>query len=318
MSDFFISYTSADQQWAEWIGYVLEETGFSVVIQAWDFGPGSNFILEMQTAAATAPRTIMVLSPDYLKSQFAAPEWAAAFANDPRGLNRALVPVVVRKCRIEGLLTPLVHINLTGLDEDDARQRLVDGISGKRTKPSSRPDFPGTPGHGERKVFPGTTRTGNRPTPAPYLPKVRRPASDIEKRRFVKLAFDKVRAYFEEALSELNSQGGGIETDFQANTAMEIIAEIFVNGRSACCCRIWLGGMFSSDGISYAEGRHHFGTNSCNEVLSLSDEGDELALTSLMGAGFGGKAADAFDLKRLTPEHAAEYLWRRFVAPLER
>jgi len=35
----------------------------------------------------------MVLSPDYLKSQFASPEWAAAFADDPQGLKRKLVPV---------------------------------------------------------------------------------------------------------------------------------------------------------------------------------------------------------------------------------
>ncbi len=318
MSDFFISYTSADQQWAEWVGYVLEEEGFSVVIQAWDFGPGSNFVLEMQKAATTAPRTIMVLSPDYMKSQFAAPEWAAAFANDPKGLNRALVPIVVRECQVDGLLKPLVHINLIGLDEDEARQRLVDGISGKRAKPAARPAFPGTTGRREHKAFPGTAPAGTRSTPAPYLPKVRRPASDIEKRRFVNRAFDVMQSYFKEALGELDAQGSGIETHFQANTATEFMAEIFVNGRSACACRIWLGGMFSGDGISYAEGRQHFGSNSCNEVLSLSDDGGDLALTSLMGAGFGGKAAAAFDLKRLTPEQAAEYLWRRFVAPLER
>ena len=87
MADFFVSYTSADKAWAEWIGYVLEEEGFTAVIQAWDFRPGSNFVLEMQRAATEADRTIMVLSPDYLKSQFASPEWAAAFAQDPRGSN---------------------------------------------------------------------------------------------------------------------------------------------------------------------------------------------------------------------------------------
>jgi len=96
MPDFFISYTAADKAWAEWIGWTLEDAGFSVTLQAWDFVPGSNFALEMQRAAATAPRTIAVLSPDYLKSRFAAPEWAAAFAQDPEGLKRSLVPVRVR------------------------------------------------------------------------------------------------------------------------------------------------------------------------------------------------------------------------------
>jgi TIR domain len=105
MADFFISYTSADQTWAEWISYVLEEEGFTVIIQAWDFRPGSNFILEMQRAAIEADRTIMVLSPDYLKSEFASPEWAAALVQDPKGLERKLLPVIVRQCQPRGLLT---------------------------------------------------------------------------------------------------------------------------------------------------------------------------------------------------------------------
>lgn len=121
--DFFISYTLADKQWAEWTGYVLEEQGFNVIIQAWDFRPGSNFVIEMQRAAEGASRTIMVLSPDYLQSQFAAPEWAAAFAKDPQGIERKLVPVVVRVCQPEGMLKPLVHVDLTGRSELDAAPR---------------------------------------------------------------------------------------------------------------------------------------------------------------------------------------------------
>jgi hypothetical protein len=31
-----VSYTGADVQWAEWIGWQLEENGHSVFIQAWD------------------------------------------------------------------------------------------------------------------------------------------------------------------------------------------------------------------------------------------------------------------------------------------
>ena len=54
-ADYFISYTSPDKAWAEWIGWVLEDTGATVILQAWDFVPGSNFVLEMQRAAATAP-----------------------------------------------------------------------------------------------------------------------------------------------------------------------------------------------------------------------------------------------------------------------
>ncbi len=61
MKDFFISYNQADRQWAEWIGWQLEEEGYSVIIQAWDIRPGSNFVIEMQKAAVEAERTVAVL-----------------------------------------------------------------------------------------------------------------------------------------------------------------------------------------------------------------------------------------------------------------
>jgi hypothetical protein len=46
--DFFISYTGADRQWAEWIAWHLEQAGYSTIIQAWDFRAGGNFAHEMQ------------------------------------------------------------------------------------------------------------------------------------------------------------------------------------------------------------------------------------------------------------------------------
>ena len=50
--DFFISYNKADIQWAEWIAWQLEKAEFTTILQAWDFRPGGNFILDMQRAAA--------------------------------------------------------------------------------------------------------------------------------------------------------------------------------------------------------------------------------------------------------------------------
>ncbi|MCH7495792.1 MAG: toll/interleukin-1 receptor domain-containing protein, partial [Candidatus Marinimicrobia bacterium] len=83
MKDFFISYTQADKSWAEWVAWQLEEEGYTVIIQAWDFHAGSNFILAMDRAAQEAKTTIAVLSPDYLKTLYTKPEWAAALVQDP-------------------------------------------------------------------------------------------------------------------------------------------------------------------------------------------------------------------------------------------
>jgi TIR domain len=316
MADFLISYTSADKAWAEWVGYVLEEEGFAVFIQAWDFRPGGNFVLEMQSAAIKADRTIMVLSPDYMKSQFASPEWAAAFAEDPQGLKRKLVPVVVRQCEVPGLLRAIVHISLVNEDEGTARTLLVNGVNEKRTKPPQRPAFPGAQVRKPPKSFPGAKLTGA-PASTAYIPKLKRASSDVDKRRFIRGAFDEIKTHFQTALDELAKHSEAVECDFQSNTTTEFTAEVFLNGKSTCFCRIWQGAMFSSDGISYAEGHGHHSNNSCNESLTIADDRGELHLSSLMGMGFG-QLEKIFNLKQMSQEQAADYLWRRFVAPLER
>jgi TIR domain len=154
--DFFISYTSADRTWAEWIAWQLEQENYTTVIQAWDIQAGSNFVLEMDKAARTAERTIAVLSPDYFASHFTPSEWAAAFRRDPKGEHRFLVPVRVRECDVEGLLGQVVSIDLLGQDEHAARTRLLAGIRNERAKPSVPPAFPPiAPTIPERPAFPG-------------------------------------------------------------------------------------------------------------------------------------------------------------------
>lgn len=318
-ADFFISYTSADKQWAEWIGFVLEEQGFSVVIQAWDFRPGSNFVIEMQRAAEGASRTIMVLSPDYLQSQFAAPEWAAAFAKDPQGIDRKLVPVVVRTCHPDGMLKPLVHIDLTGRGEAEARTALIEGVGTSRAKPSARPTFPGGGPEAPETGFPGESR---RIDPArrssPYIPALKGPASDLDKRRFGREAFSAVASYFEAALPMLAGAGQTVEADFQRNGDSEFSAEIFRSGKSLAFCRIWRGSMHSTDGIGYSEDRNANGRDSYNEMLTISDAQGALCLSALMSDFSFGRSPEGLDPKSLSADDAAEYLWRRFVSRLDR
>jgi hypothetical protein len=158
MKDFFISYNKADRTWAEWIAWELEDAGYSVVIQAWDFRPGSNFVLEMNEGLKQAERVVAVLSPDYLASRFTAPEWAAAFARDSTGEERKLVPVRVREADLSGLLGQIVYIDFVGVhDEAATRALLLDGVQKGRAKPKKKPAFPGAPQHTvkEQPRFPG-------------------------------------------------------------------------------------------------------------------------------------------------------------------
>jgi hypothetical protein len=151
--DFFISYNRNDLKWAEWIAWKLEEKGYTISIQAWDFRPGSNFVLNMQEAASQCERTIAILSQDYLNSGFTQPEWASAFANDPTGINNTLLPIRVQSCSLEGLLKSIIYIDLLNKSNAEAEELLIQGVQLGRAKPSVAPIFPGA----TKVPFPGNT-----------------------------------------------------------------------------------------------------------------------------------------------------------------
>jgi hypothetical protein len=143
--DFFISYTQADRAWAEWIAWLLEEDGHRVVIQAWDFVGGSNWVQRMRDGVSGAERTIAVLSPDYLKSEYGTAEWQAAWSKDPLSANRKLLTVRVKECDRPDLLSQIVSIDLFGITKADAQTRLRQLVAGARTgrvKPDTPPPFP--------------------------------------------------------------------------------------------------------------------------------------------------------------------------------
>jgi hypothetical protein len=165
--DFFISYNRNDRAWAEWIAWTLEEEGYSTVIQAWDFLPGTNFFLEMERGLDRARRVLAVLSPHYLSSKFAQIEWAAAFAKDPTGEKRILVPVRVAKVGLPSLHAAIVYIDLVSKSEADCQSDLLKGIDDlARLKPSSKPAFPGLT---NKPAFPGSPEPGRRPVPKTLL-----------------------------------------------------------------------------------------------------------------------------------------------------
>ncbi|WP_431883415.1 FxSxx-COOH system tetratricopeptide repeat protein [Micromonospora gifhornensis] len=143
-SDFFISYTGVDAAWAEWVAVELEAAGYSTVLQAWDFTPGTDFLHKMQEATASAQRTVAVLSPDYFGSAFGEAEWRAAFVKDPSGDLGLLVPVRVRDCQPPGLMATRVWVDLVGTHETQARERLLTGVNRNRPRPTSAV-FPGKP-----------------------------------------------------------------------------------------------------------------------------------------------------------------------------
>jgi tetratricopeptide (TPR) repeat protein len=145
-ADFFVSYTSTDRAWAEWIAWQLEAEGYNVVVQAWDFTPGHDWAHEMQQATATADRVVAVLSAAYLRSAHGEAEWRVFYAQDPSGERGLLLPVRVGPVEPPGLLKTRVYVDLVDKDATGAQVALLAAARGARGKPAAEPEYPGRRG----------------------------------------------------------------------------------------------------------------------------------------------------------------------------
>lgn len=217
MADFFVSYNKANRDWAVWIAWQLEAAGYETIVQAWDFRPGCNWVLEMQNASVSSDRTIAVLSPDYIGAQFTQPEWAAAFAQDPQGWQRTLIPVHVKQTPRAGLLSQIAYVDLIGLDEPQARTTLLLGVQKGRAKPLQPPLFPGPGGHAMPE-FPGPAGPRDGPPSASVAgspPAVPSPSSVEESLRL----FQRVYAFGSEQMQMTRYDAERLAADWIASHA---------------------------------------------------------------------------------------------------
>jgi hypothetical protein len=158
-ADFFVSYTSADRAWAEWIAWQLEAEGYQIIVQAWDFTPGNDWAHEMQHATSTAERVVAVLSAAYLRSAHGEAEWRIFCAQEPTGEHGLLLPVRGDKVDPPGLLETRIYVDLVDQEAASAKAALLAAARGDgASQPRSR-SFPATdvqlPSPTEALRFPG-------------------------------------------------------------------------------------------------------------------------------------------------------------------
>lgn len=105
----------------------------------------------MNERLAWADRLLAVVSPDYLAGTYSISEWTAMVWDDPDGKRGAVVPVIVRPTPdLPPLLAKLSRVDLTGVDEREARERVLTALRAP-APPAGKPAFePVPPPEGER------------------------------------------------------------------------------------------------------------------------------------------------------------------------
>lgn len=144
------------------------------------------------------------------------------------------------------------------------------------------------------------------------IPQVARSYSQLDKDRFIENAFTVMKDYFRQAILELKEQIPGADTDLKEINSVKFFARIYIQGQLRCACKIWLGSTFGSQAIQYSEGPQIDinNDNSMNDYLSVDQTQSGLGL-KLSAFGIGIKKPDQ-DV--VSPDLAAEYLWKRFTS----
>jgi hypothetical protein len=60
--DFYVSYAGPDRLWAEWVGWQLQDAGYTFELDLWHRLPGDNIILAREAALKRADRVLALCS----------------------------------------------------------------------------------------------------------------------------------------------------------------------------------------------------------------------------------------------------------------
>jgi len=151
--DVFISYTGRDWGWASWLDFTLGEAGYTTKMQGYDFTVGPSFVNAMDEALKQSRLVACLLSPAYLDSRWCGEEWQAALVKEK------LLPLRIAECDLDGLLAPRTYLDLVGVPEAEARERIVAELKkrdGEDPRPKVKPAFPCSAAVAPGPRFPGS------------------------------------------------------------------------------------------------------------------------------------------------------------------
>ena len=314
----FISHASEDKNaFVRPLAEGLRKAGLKVWFDEFTLTVGDSLRRSIDHGLARSRFGIVVISESFLTKEWPQKELDGLVAREVGGV-KVILPVWhgVTADDVRAY-SPILADRLAVSSDRGLDHVVAELMRAIQRDDQSRKEPPSEPSGNRDQHARGGARSGARgglnPTPArsaPSIPKIRRTPSDLEKRRFIQAAFETIAAYFKQG-SELAGQQEGIDADFQQESTTRFTAELFVDGKSRRRCKIWI----NNNEIDFSENPLSWGhnDNSCNEILALVQ--DELALRALMGMAWANEG-EGLDLNYLTPEDAAEFLWRRFAARL--
>jgi len=133
LKDAFLCHNKADKDWVRELGSYIEQQTIdglptsrhlTVFFDEWDIDYGENFINRMNQGLEVARNVVVVMSPEFFESGWTNFEWTDVVAEDPWGIKKKLVPVLLRDVSKDGgrrIVLPAPFKSLRYLDFRDKR-----------------------------------------------------------------------------------------------------------------------------------------------------------------------------------------------------
>ena len=144
-----VTVTSMDNGWKQTLLPRLQRAGINYCRDAQHFQGGGSSVLNMERGIKESARTVAVLTPEWVDSEWSQLEALMTIAHDPIGRRRRLVPLLLKKCKPSPAIRILTYRDLTDETRAEAEwQKLTLDLRGKpgrccgnrpRSLPRSRP-----------------------------------------------------------------------------------------------------------------------------------------------------------------------------------
>ena len=142
--DVFISYSSKDKAWVrDELLTRIEKAGLKAVIDR-NFTPGAPILTEIERAVDSSRKTLLVLTPNYIASEWTKLESLLLQTDDPANRELRFIPLYKDECEVPRRLKPFTPIYFTDSAESaHAWRQLLTALGAPpELPPPKEPEHP--------------------------------------------------------------------------------------------------------------------------------------------------------------------------------
>jgi ActR/RegA family two-component response regulator len=133
-NDVFVSYSHKNKKWVQGVLLPrLENAGLKVFIDFRDFKIGAANIREMERGVIQSRKTLVVLTPEYLESDWTHFEILMTQTLAPANRGLRVIPVLKKNCELPASVSYMNYVNfVNSRDKENQWKRLIDALGGNQ------------------------------------------------------------------------------------------------------------------------------------------------------------------------------------------